>query len=279
MVDLRFPPMLAAVGASVLLLAACDPAVSGGDETGSTTGDPGTTTSIDPSTTGDPPATSSTTTPTPETSSSSSTTASESSSSSSTGEPGDCVDEDIESAVGAEVVTGSNVGLSDDFGLRFCDGGVGSTTTAGSETGVATSVGTVGTSGVGDTGDTFGTTGGSAGDGGDFVVSWTPPSSGPFVIDTSGSDMDTVLTVVAPECGAMSSDCNDDCEGLRSGLIYEATEGETVYIVIEGYSGRRGSFVLNIAEGDALECDFGGSSTGGFDTEGSTTSAGTSPTG
>ncbi len=42
--------------------------------------------------------------------------------------------------------------------------------------------------------------------------------------------------------------------------------------MIEGYSGREGTFVLNIAEGEALEC-------GGFDTDGpmtSSTSAGTS---
>ena len=117
-----------------------------------------------------------------------------------------------------------------------------------------------------------GTTGDSGDSGDDYVVSWTPPGSGPFVIDTFGSGIDTVLSVVAPECGASRGDCNDDCEGFESGLIYEATEGETVYIVIEGYSGRQGTFVLNIAEGDALEC-------GGFDTDGpmtSSTSAGTS---
>ena len=47
-----------------------------------------------------------------------------------------------------------------------------------------------------------------------------------------------MLTVVEPVCGASRGECNDDCNGLESGLVFEATEGETVFIVIEGYGGR-----------------------------------------
>ena len=177
------------------------------------------------------------------------------------------------------MASGSNDGQGDDFALRFCDGGVNSSSSSASTTGPddtggaeATTDPTDATTGIG------GTTGGFGESGDDYVVSWTPPSSGPFVLDTFGSRIDTVLSVVAPQCGAAGRDCNDDCDGVESGLVYEATEGETVYIVIEGYSGREGTFVLNIAEGDALECGGYGTSTGGFDTDdGMTTSAGTPP--
>lgn len=274
--------LLVALGAAtLLLLPACDSVVDA-DDTGGTTG--GATSG---STSG-PPATSSTTLPatssttvSPGTSSTgedmtgSSSSATTTDGSSSTGEPGDCVDEDIGDAVGDEVASGTNDGQGDDFVLRYCDGGFGSSTSAGTvgpdDTGGGGEA-TTDPTGEGTTGVGSGTTGGSDESGDDYVVSWTPPSSGPFVIDTFDSGIDTVLSMVAPECGASRGDCNDDCDGLESGLVYEATEGETVFIVIEGYSGRQGTFVLNIAEGEGLEC-------GGFDTDGpmtSSTSAGTS---
>lgn len=184
------------------------------------------------------------------------------------------MDQDIGDAIGEEVASGSNDGQGDDFALRYCDGASSSTTSATTVGPDDTGGGEATTDPTGEatTGMGGGTTGGFGDSGDDYVVSWTPPSSGPFVLDTFGSGIDTVLSVVAPECGASRGDCNDDCDGFESGLVYEATEGETVYIVIEGYSGREGTFVLNIAEGEALEC-------GGFDTDGpmtSSTSAGTS---
>lgn len=276
-----FSSILLALGATtLLLLPACDSAVDL-DDTSGTTGDsstsgPGATSSTTV------PATSSTTQPgtttvSPGSSSTgedmTSSTSDSTDASSSTGEPEDCVDEDIEDAVGKGVASGTNDGQGDDFALRYCDGGIGSSTSAGtvgpddSGGGEGTTDPSEGTTGMGS-----GTTGGFGDSGDDYVVSWTPPSSGPFVIDTFGSGIDTVLSVVSPECGASKGDCNDDCDGVESGLVYEATQGETVFIVIEGYSGRQGTFVLNIAQGEALEC-------GGFDTDGpmtSSTSAGTS---
>lgn len=284
--------LVALSAATLLLLPACDSAVDV-DDTGGTTG--GTTSE---STSG-PPATSSTTVPATSSSTDPSTTTvspgsstgstgeemttstSDTEGSSSTGEPGDCVDEDIGEAIGAGVASGTNDGQGDDFVLRYCDGGFESSTSA-STTGPDDTGGGGGTT-VDPPGSTTGAGGGTTGgfddSGDDYVVSWTPPSSGPFVLDTFGSGIDTVLSVVAPKCGASRGDCNDDCDGLESGLIYEATEGETVFIVIEGYSGRQGTFVLNIAEGGDLECGGFGTSSGGFDTDGpmtSSTSAGTS---
>jgi len=268
-----FSTTSALAATSILLLTAC-PSTGGGDTDGATSGSMTTTTD---STTANPttmdattmdattvnPTTASTTSDTTTGGSSSTTTTA---GSSSTGAAGDCVDEDIGNAVGAEVVSAATDDQGDDFTFRFCDDG-------GATTGIGTTgFGTTGTTGgFGSTGTTggFGTSGttGFSESGDDFVVSWTPPSTGPFVIDTFGSDIDTVLSVVAPECGAAQGDCNDDCEGYSSGLVFEATDGETVYIVIEGYSGRQGGFVLNITEGDTLSC-------GGFGTTGPGTSAG-----
>lgn len=271
----------AAVGAaSFLVLVACDPSGGGAAESsssgtsGATSGDPGTTTGMEPSTSGS----SSTTLPPPSTSSTgpepgSSTTDDETSStggsdsSSSGGEPTDCVDEDIGSAVGDEVASGTNVGQGDDFQLRYCFGDWGPGPTSGFGTGDTDSFGgtdSFGT-GVGTTGG-IGTTGGWDPDGEDYVIEWTPPESGEYVIDTFGSPMDTVLSVVPPKCGSNARICNDDCQSLESAVIYDATEGETVYIVVEGYSGEDGSFVLNITAGDELECSFGPGTGGGSTT-------------
>lgn len=286
--------LFVALGAAALiLLPACDPA-GGSDDTGGTTG------GTESDSTSGTPATSSTTVPATSSSTgpgssstgedTTSSTTSDTEGSSSTGEPGDCVDEDIGQAIGAGVASGTNDGQGDDFVLRYCDGGFESSTSAsttgpddtggGGGTTIDPSGGTTGFGGSTTGGFGGSTTGGFDDSGDDYVVSWTPPSTGPFVLDTFGSGIDTVLSVVAPKCGASRGDCNDDCDGLESGLIYEATEGETVYIVIEGYSGRQGSFVLNIAEGGDLECGGFGTSSGGFDTDGpmtTSTSAGTSP--
>lgn len=274
--------MVALSAAALLLLPGC-PADTDGDDGGTTSGGGSSSTTdatkgglTTPTATGSGPDTGSSSGGDPTaTAGSSSSTGDEGSTStgddgSSTGETSDCVDENIASAVGANVAEGSNEDMGDDFQLRYCDGGV--STTGGGDgggdagttdpTGMSTSVGS--------------TTGGMDGDGDDYVVSWTAPSSGTFVIDTFGSSIDTVLSVVPPRCGASRAVCNDDCEDLQSAVVYEATEGEVVYIVIEGYSGRRGSFVLNIAEGGVLECE-GGTSSGGFESEGMTTGMGTSP--
>ena len=271
---------LRVAGAALLLFStACDPAVDGddgGSTTDSTTGDgPGTSTGSDPSTSSTSVATTdASTTLEPGTSS----TTTEEGSSSSTGEPVDCVDEDIGAAVGEAVVTATNDGQGDDFSLRFCDGGVGSTT-GGADSGGGdeattdpTGMTTGMTSGVTSDGET-----GEVGDGDDYVVAWTPPSSGPYTLDTFGSGIDTVLSVVPPVCGAPPEECNDDCVGLESGLVYEASKGQTVYIVIEGYSGRQGEFVLNIADGGALDCGVGTTSDSDSATTGMTTGMTTSP--
>ena len=85
----------------------------------------------------------------------------------------------------------------------------------------------------GDGGGGPGGPGGGTGD--DWVVRWTPPASGSYVITLEGSSYDTFLSVHEPVCGSEPVECNDDCFDLQSGLIYNATMGEEVFIVVEGH--------------------------------------------
>ena len=72
------------------------------------------------------------------------------------------------------------------------------------------------------------------------------------------STFDTVLGVFPPMCGSSDLVCNDDCIGLQSALEYTVAEGETVFIVVEGYSGQTGDFTLSIVENRNLACGPGG---------------------
>lgn len=100
---------------------------------------------------------------------------------------------------------------------------------------------------------------GTDGDGGDYIVSWTPPDTGTYVFSLEGSSYDTFIAITPPECGAAPLDCNDDCFGLLSGEAFEATMGETVFIVIDGWAQTRGDFVLSIYESLDPGCGWGGS--------------------
>jgi len=145
----------------------------------------------------------------------------------STGEE-DCVDEDLGMAVGVDIAAGTTVGAGDDF----------------------------------DWGDCFGKPGGfTNGPGDDYVLSWTPPATGPYVISLEGA-YDTFLTVAAPACDGAAETCNDDCNGLLSGMVYEATMGQTVFIVVDGFDGDVGNFSLSIEASNDPMCDGGGATTG-----------------
>ena len=56
-------------------------------------------------------------------------------------------------------------------------------------------------------------------------------------------------------CGG-ELDCNDDCMDLQSGLSRELVAGQTLILVVGGYSGGTGNFVLNISDAGItpLEC-------------------------
>jgi hypothetical protein len=66
---------------------------------------------------------------------------------------------------------------------------------------------------------------------------FTAPSAGTAVVDTAGSDYDTVLTAHMGACGApVEVACNDDSGlGLQSTTTFIATSGATYLIEVTGY--------------------------------------------
>ncbi len=88
----------------------------------------------------------------------------------------------------------------------------------------------------------------------EYLVRWTAPSAGTYRIDLGGSDYDTLLGI-ADACGEGELGCNDDCIGFQSGLAVEVEDGEAITIIIGGYAGGVGEFVLNIEEDATFDCD------------------------
>ena len=86
--------------------------------------------------------------------------------------------------------------------------------------------------------------------------SFTADEAGPYTFDTSGSGYDTVL-YLRRACGNAATEigCNDDGgEGSASRLTVELAAGETVTVVVDGYSGRVGDYRLAIGRGDLAIC-------------------------
>lgn len=77
---------------------------------------------------------------------------------------------------------------------------------------------------------------------------FTPAYDGTVVLDTLGSNYDTILHVYTGTCGSLVSyACNDDIdlEG-RSSLNLTVTAGTTYYIMVSSFSTGGGSLVLNL---------------------------------
>jgi hypothetical protein len=85
--------------------------------------------------------------------------------------------------------------------------------------------------------------------GGDYVVRWTAPTSDEYHFQLAGSDFDTVIGVFPPDCDATLHTCNDDCLGVASSATMTLQEGDTIFIVIDGFEGEVGNFVLTIGAG------------------------------
>ena len=92
----------------------------------------------------------------------------------------------------------------------------------------------------------------SCGSGGsaDRVYQWTATDAGTYVFDTAGSTFDTVLAL-QDACDGADTACNDDAEGgalgTLSSLTATLTAGQTVFVVVEGYSTTAaGEFQINI---------------------------------
>ena len=89
----------------------------------------------------------------------------------------------------------------------------------------------------------------SCADGGgpDYAFAWIAPASGSWNFSLAGSSYDTALAVWSPDCDGGEIACNDDGPvDLTSVLDLDLEAGETVILVVDGYSGATGSFTLTI---------------------------------
>lgn len=137
-------------------------------------------------------------------------------------DPDGCIDQDLGSAVGRAVATGVTDGAGDDF--NGCE------------------------------------TGGSP----DLAFAWTAPSSRRFRFSTCGSAYDSVL-IVEESCTRDSDrlacdddGCQEDCEEceLQSRVELDLEAGDSIVIVVAGFEGEDGDFVLHIEPdaGQARSC-------------------------
>lgn len=80
----------------------------------------------------------------------------------------------------------------------------------------------------------------------DAAYTWTAPSTGSFAFTTAGSAFDTVLEIRSYSTND-SLGCNDDSNGtLQSTVAVSLSAGQTVLVVIDGYSSGQGQYHLNI---------------------------------
>ena len=79
---------------------------------------------------------------------------------------------------------------------------------------------------------------------------WSAPATGSVTFNTRGSNFDTLLTVYTGDNlnNLTEIASNDDADGwflLQSAVRFNAQQGQTYYIAVEGYNGAAGAIVLN----------------------------------
>jgi hypothetical protein len=95
------------------------------------------------------------------------------------------------------------------------------------------------------------TSGGGDNAGLDVGYTWTAPADGVYRFDTIGSPLDTVLMLLEDCEGGAEVACNDDVGPgvLQSSVTYTMTMGQTVAIVVDGWSSASvDDFTLNIEQ-------------------------------
>ncbi|MCA9707501.1 MAG: hypothetical protein KDK70_16735 [Myxococcales bacterium] len=80
----------------------------------------------------------------------------------------------------------------------------------------------------------------------DHVLRFIAPWSGSFRFDTSGSNFDTVLSIHGSCSPGAELDCNDDFDGLTSQIIVDLEAGQSILVMVGGYDGDAGQWVLSI---------------------------------
>ena len=119
---------------------------------------------------------------------------------------------------------------------------------------------------------------------------FTAPAAGTYTIDTNGSDFDTVLIARADTCNGLELACSDDFGGPTSQLTLALTAGQRVVVVVSGFAGSSGDFVLNISTatppmpdcpeydlGSAVPLTISGSTAGGSRLSGGACGGGAAP--
>lgn len=85
----------------------------------------------------------------------------------------------------------------------------------------------------------------------DVAYQWDVPFDGFFVIDTQGSDFDTLL-YLRDDCEGDELACNDNAEGsVSSRVVAPFGQDDRVLVVVDGNAGETGTAVLNI---NPVEC-------------------------
>lgn len=108
-------------------------------------------------------------------------------------------------------------------------------------------VATIDTAPAGD--DTSGSCGGDGSP--DAAYQWDVPYDGFFVLDTQGSDFDTLLYLL-DDCGGNEIACSDNAQGsVSSQVVAPFSMGDRVVVVVDGNAGENGQAVLNI---NPVEC-------------------------
>ena len=75
---------------------------------------------------------------------------------------------------------------------------------------------------------------------------WTAPAAGRYAFVTDGSDYDTSLLILDGDCGAELACDDDGGEGTLSRATVDLAEGEAVTVLVGGFRGRSGAFVLGV---------------------------------
>ncbi|WP_437636266.1 MXAN_6577-like cysteine-rich protein [Sorangium sp. So ce854] len=84
--------------------------------------------------------------------------------------------------------------------------------------------------------------------------SFTAPVAGRYTFDTRGSAFDTVLHVHDGSCSGPTLGCNDNAFSSQSQVVTPLSEGQTVYVVVNGAYTASGAYTLNVSGIAAPPC-------------------------
>lgn len=85
--------------------------------------------------------------------------------------------------------------------------------------------------------------------GSDVAWVWTAPFSGRFLVETSGSNFDTLLSVVDGVCFGPELGCDDDGGGnATSRLEVDLFAGQTVTFIVDSFQQNSGDVLLTVTE-------------------------------